>query len=116
MRYFYPANLNARSKTRCSLYLYHQAQQSGLQAALVPSQDSLPGNQGTFTNLVQGYLSQAEQIGRTGEQMSVAGVTGQADLAQVATSVSEAEVTLQTVVAIRDKVVDAYKEILRMPM
>lgn len=96
--------------------LYNQAQQSGVTPSTLPVQDTQPANQGTFSNLVQGYLSQAEQIGRTGEQMSVAGVTGQADLAQVATAVSEAEVTLQTVVAIRDKVVDAYKEILRMPM
>jgi len=96
--------------------LYNQAQQSGVTPNTLPAQDAQPVNQGNFSNLVQGYLSQADQIGRTGEQMSIAGVTGQADLAQVATAVSEAEVTLQTVVAIRDKVVDAYKEILRMPM
>jgi flagellar hook-basal body complex protein FliE len=32
------------------------------------------------------------------------------------TAVAEAELTLQTVVSMRDKVIDAYKEILRMPM
>lgn len=96
--------------------LYNQAQQSGVTTNTIPAQDTQPANQGTFTNLVQNYLSQAQQIGQASEQMSVAGMMGQADLAQVATSVSEAEVTLQTVVAIRDKVVEAYREILRMPM
>jgi len=96
--------------------LYSQAQQSGVTPSTIPAQDAQPANQGTFTNLVQDYLSQAQQIGRTSEQLSVSGLMSQADLAQVATSVSEAELTLQTVVAIRDKVVEAYREILRMPM
>lgn len=96
--------------------LYNQAQQSGVTPSAIPAQDALPANQGTFTSLVQNYLTQAQQVGQASEQLSVAGLMGQADLAQVATAVSEAEVTLQTVVAIRDKVVDAYREILRMPM
>ena len=96
--------------------LYSQAQQSGVTPSVIPAQDAPPADQGTFTNLVQNYLTQAQQIGQASEQTSIAGLMGQADLAQVATSVSEAEVTLQTVVAIRDKVVEAYREILRMPM
>lgn len=96
--------------------LYNQAQQSGVSPSTLPVQDAQPVNQGTFTNLVQNYLTQAQQTGQASEQASVAGLMGQADLAQVATSVSEAELTLQTVVAIRDKVVEAYREILRMPM
>lgn len=96
--------------------LYNQAQQTGIAPNAIPAQDATPPQQGTFSSLVQGYLGQAQQVGQASEQMSVQGVMGQADLAQVATSVSEAELTLQTVVAIRDKVVDAYKEILRMPI
>jgi flagellar hook-basal body complex protein FliE len=34
----------------------------------------------------------------------------------VVTSVANAEVTLQSVIAIRDKVVSAYQEILHMPI
>lgn len=96
--------------------LYDLAQQSGVTANVIPAQDAQSANPGTFTGLVQNYLAQAQQIGQTSEQLSISGLMGQADLAQVATSVSEAEVTLQTVVAIRDKVVEAYREILRMPM
>ena len=95
---------------------YNQAQQTGLAPNSVPPQDANPVNQGGFSNLVQGYLAQAQQTNKVGEQMSILGVQGQADLAQVAMAVSEAEVTMQTVVAIRDKVVEAYREILRMPM
>jgi len=96
--------------------LYDQAQRSGIATNTIPAQDPQLANPNTFTGLVQNYLTQAQQIGQASEQASVQGIMGQADLGQVATAVSEAELTLQTVVAIRDKVVEAYKEILRMPI
>lgn len=95
---------------------YDTAQRSGIATNAIPVQDPAPQGQGTFGGLVQSYVNQAQQIGRAGEQMSILAVQGQADMAQVATAVAEAEITLQTVVAVRDKVVDAYREILRMPM
>jgi flagellar hook-basal body complex protein FliE len=51
-----------------------------------------------------------------GEQMSVKAAMGTADLTDVVSAVTNAEMTLQTVTAVRDKVVSAYQEILRMPM
>jgi len=95
---------------------YTQAQKSGVASSHLPAQDAGAVTTGGFSNLVQNYLAQAQQTGRTGEQMSILGLQGKADLAQVATAVSEAELTLQTVVAVRDKVIEAYREILRMPM
>lgn len=74
------------------------------------------GNGGEFADLVKGALKQAAEIGREGEQKSLAGVTDRADLSSVVTAVAEAELTLQTVVAVRDKVIESYKQILRMPM
>ena len=50
------------------------------------------------------------------EKQGLAAAAGQADMAQLVTSVSEADVTLQTVVAVRDKVIGAYQEILKMPI
>ncbi|MBT3765002.1 MAG: flagellar hook-basal body protein FliE [Rhodospirillaceae bacterium] len=69
-----------------------------------------------FSELVKGALKQAAEIGREGEQKTLAGVTDKADLSSVVTAVAEAELTLQTVVAVRDKVIESYKQILRMPM
>jgi flagellar hook-basal body complex protein FliE len=51
-----------------------------------------------------------------GEKMSAAAVTGKADLTDVVTAVGNAELTLQTVVAIRDRMLGAYQDIMRMPM
>ncbi|MGA0392457.1 MAG: flagellar hook-basal body complex protein FliE [Rhodospirillales bacterium] len=74
------------------------------------------GASGEFSDLVKSALLQAKKIGQTGEQQALKGVTDRTDLNKVVTAVAEAELTLQTVVSIRDKVIDAYKEILRMPM
>ncbi len=71
---------------------------------------------GEFADLVKGAIEEAKNIGVKSEQLSVAGIAGSADISQVVTAVAEAEVTLQTVVSIRDKVLEAYKDILRMPI
>jgi len=69
-----------------------------------------------FASLVKGAIQEAKTISERSEQLSIAGVTDRADISQVVTAVAEAEVALQTVVAVRDKVIDAYKDIIRMPM
>lgn len=51
---------------------------------------------------------------KAGETTATAGMKGQASLQQVVQAVMMAQQTLQTVVAVRDKVVSAYQEISRM--
>jgi flagellar hook-basal body complex protein FliE len=51
-----------------------------------------------------------------GEAASMQAATGKADLTQVTEAVSNAEVAVQTVVALRDRVVQAYQDIMRMPI
>lgn len=75
-----------------------------------------PAEGGEFATLVRSAIDEAIKIGEKSEQLSIQGVNDRADLNQVVTAVAEAEVTLQTVVAVRDKVIDSYKEILRMPI
>ncbi len=53
---------------------------------------------------------------REGERQSLKAAAGTADLTEVVTAVGKAEMTLQTVVALRDRVIQAYQEILRMPI
>lgn len=74
------------------------------------------GPSSEFADLVKGAIEEAKNIGEKSERLSIAGITDSADITQVVTAVAEAEVTLQTVVAIRDKVLEAYKDIIRMPI
>ncbi len=50
------------------------------------------------------------------EKVSAAAVTGQANITDVLQAVTEAEMTLNTVVSVRDRVIRAYEEIMRSPI
>ena len=80
----------------------------------VEARDTRPGDE--FAGLVKGAIEKSINTGKTGETQTLEAVNNRANLQEVVTAVSEAELTLQTVVAMRDKVIEAYKEILRMPI
>ena len=69
-----------------------------------------------FADLLRGVADDATAAGREGERASLQAIAGKAELADVVTAVSNAEVALQTVVAVRDRVIQAYQDILRMPI
>ena len=71
---------------------------------------------GAFADLVKSAIAEAARIGKTAESASIAAVNDRADLTKVVTAVAEAELALQTVVTIRDRVIEAYREIMRMPI
>ncbi|MCJ2036260.1 flagellar hook-basal body complex protein FliE [Methylobacterium sp. J-068] len=53
---------------------------------------------------------------RTGEATAISGIQGKATTQQVVEAVMDAEQSLQTAIAVRDKVVAAYLELSRMPI
>jgi len=69
-----------------------------------------------FASLLQGALDRFIAQGRDTDMKTAQLAAGKADLVDVVTAVSESEVALQTVVAVRDKVISAYEEIMRMPI
>ena len=70
----------------------------------------------SFMNMVNDSLKSAAVTGREAEELSLKQISGEADLKDVVTAVANAEHTLETVVAVRDKVLNAYQEILKMPI
>jgi flagellar hook-basal body complex protein FliE len=70
----------------------------------------------SFMDMVGSALKGAEALGYKSEEVATKAVTGKASLADVITAVSSAENALSTVVAVRDKVIGAYQEIIRMPI
>lgn len=75
-----------------------------------------PASGGDFSSMVRNFAENAVKVGETAEKQSTAAAAGKADLNSVVMAVAEAELTLNTVVAVRDKVIEAYREILRMPI
>ena len=59
---------------------------------------------------IEGSITAAQSA----ETKSTAAIAGSGDLTDVVTSLSNAELTLQTAMAIRDRVVQAYQDVLRM--
>ena len=70
----------------------------------------------SFGDVMAQTLTDASNIGRKSEAVSIQAVANQADLNEIVTAVNNAEMALQTVVAVRDKVIQAYQEIIRMPI
>ena len=75
-----------------------------------------PNASGTFSEMVKNVVVNTVEANRASEQLSMKAIAGEADIREVVAAVSNAEMALETVVAIRDKVTNAYQEILRMPI
>jgi flagellar hook-basal body complex protein FliE len=53
---------------------------------------------------------------KAGEQAASQQAAGKGDIVDVVNAVNKAELTLDTVVAVRDKVIQAYQSIMQMPI
>ena len=75
-----------------------------------PSGDS--GFGATMARAVEG----AVELGRSADTASTQALLGQGSVSDVVLAVSRAELALQTAVAVRDRVVSAYQDVMRMPI
>ncbi len=53
---------------------------------------------------------------KAAEHQAMGAIAGKGNLTDVVSAVAQAELALQTTVAIRDRVIQAYQEIMRMPI
>lgn len=65
-----------------------------------------------LSNAAQDFAQTMTQVDTT----ATGAMTGQVETHDLVQSLAEAQLAMDTVVAIRDKVVEAYQEILRMPV
>ena len=69
-----------------------------------------------FADMMKNSISDSINTLKTGEMMSARAITGEASLPDVVQAVNAAELTLQTVTAVRDRLVNAYQELMRTQM
>src|SRR3712207_9551007 len=69
-----------------------------------------------FADLVKNAIENTTHSTKAAEAQMAAQVQGKAELIDVVTSVAAAEASLETVMAVRDQVIAAYQEIMRMPI
>jgi flagellar hook-basal body complex protein FliE len=70
----------------------------------------------SFADMVKDVVSDGIKAGKQAETQAVSGAANKAELVDVVTAITNAELSLQTVVAVRDKVVAAYQDIMKMPI
>ncbi len=86
-----------------------------VQAVALPA----PGadNSGTsFTSVLKEAIGSVEDIGKKSDTQTHAMVNGKSNMVDVVTAVSETEVAIDAVVAVRDKIIQAYEDIMKMPI
>ena len=77
---------------------------------------SATGGMPSFGDLVGNALGKARDTQYKTEAMSVNSVANQGNIHELVAAVTDADLTLQTVVSIRDKMINAYQDILKMPI
>jgi len=90
---------------------YQAVQQMGQTAAAAPSAAGAG-----FSDFLSGAIKDSIGTIAKGEQAATQQVQGKTNLVDVVQSMNAAEITLDTVVAVRDKVVAAYQSIMNMPI
>jgi flagellar hook-basal body complex protein FliE len=70
----------------------------------------------SFGSAITQALDQAMQTGHNADDQAMKALSGGGNLTDVVTALSHAEMTLQTATAIRDRVIQAYQDIMKMPI
>lgn len=96
---------------------------AGSMIGSLPSIGGLGGAQATqtatasFGDILKNAVSQTAETQRAAGELTLAAAQGQpVAMSDVIQAVSKAELTLQTLVSVRDKAVEAYQQIIQMPV
>ena len=75
------------------------------------------GNSETsFASVLKEAIGSVNELGKKSDAQSHAMVNGKSNMVDVVTAVSETEVAIDALVSVRDKVISAYEEIMKMPI
>ena len=73
------------------------------------------GAQGSsFADMIGQALSASAAKGYNSEAVATRALAGKADITDVVTATTDAETALNTVVAVRDRVISAYQDVIKM--
>ena len=69
-----------------------------------------------FAKLLADNLQSVIDSGKASDQKTLDLISGKGDVVDVVTAVAQTEIAVEGMVAIRDRVISAYEEIMRMPI
>lgn len=70
----------------------------------------------SFGALLQDALGSVMEAGRKSDAQTVAAASGKANVMDVVTAVAETDVAVSTLVSVRDRVIQSYEDIMKMPI
>ena len=77
---------------------------------------SAPATGNGFSDMVKSAVEDTVTMNKQAEATTLMGIQGKADIQDVVLAVSNAEMALETVVAVRDTAIKAYNTIMQMPI
>lgn len=83
-------------------------------AGVSPTTPAALGNGADFGTALRSALGSAMDAGQAAEAQSMKAITQGGNVTEVATALARAELTLQTATVVRDRVLQAYQDIMRM--
>ncbi|MDQ0471420.1 flagellar hook-basal body complex protein FliE [Labrys wisconsinensis] len=89
------------------------AQKLGGAAALKPAA-AAAAPETSFAGLLSQALGTVSQTGQAADTAAMNATAGRTDMIDIVTAVAESETAMQTLVSVRDRVISAYQEIMRM--
>ena len=89
---------------------------SAVQGGGMPAGGAAPTTAPGFGEMLQNVMGDMTKSTKAAETQMTGSIQGQGNMIDVVTSVSSAEASLETVIAVRDQVIQAYQEIMRMPI
>ncbi len=69
-----------------------------------------------FGSMLSDTVNKVVESGKVADDKIISQAVGKVDVVDVVTAVAETEVAVQTLVSVRDRVISAYQDILRMPI
>jgi len=74
------------------------------------------GEGASFGSVLKEALGGVMDAGRKSDAQTVAMASGKANVMDVVTAVAETDVAVSTLVSVRDRVIQAYEDIMKMPI
>lgn len=75
------------------------------------------GGQGTdFASMLADSVQSIVDTGKASDRQALDMVDGKANVVDVVTAISQTEIAIESMVTVRDRVISAYEEIMRMPI
>ncbi|TCT13538.1 flagellar hook-basal body complex protein FliE [Tepidamorphus gemmatus] len=81
-----------------------------------PAAVAKTGAEFEFGSMLADQITGLSAQGHAAEQTSLKALDGSTDAVSLVTAVAETELALETMISVRDKVIAAYEEIMRMPI